>query len=174
MRSVKVLRAEAQEAAYRVDNPDAEVAPIPLAPNAPTEPSAPRAKPARVQSRRARAKRDRRVDIQGAAGYDKVMTKPEPVVADDGALKRAMGRAIAHGRIQAGFETQASFARAIDVRFQYMSRVEKGEENLTLETLAKMTGVMRIAMPDFLARVAEEMRNTTEPPKSRRGRPPAA
>lgn len=30
-----------------------------------------------------------------------------------------------------------------------MSRAEKGEENLTLETLVQMTGVLGIVMPDF-------------------------
>jgi transcriptional regulator with XRE-family HTH domain len=91
-------------------------------------------------------------------------------LSDETALKEAMGRAIAHARVDAGFPTQAAFSRAIDVRFQYMSRVEKGEENLTLETLAKMTGVLGIPMPEFLARVAEQMRQPSHPPAARRGR----
>jgi transcriptional regulator with XRE-family HTH domain len=93
---------------------------------------------------------------------------------DETALKQAMGRAIAHARVAAGFTSQAAFSRAIDVRFQYMSRVERGEENLTLETLAKMTGVLRVSMPDFLNSVAKELSNPSDPPKTRRGRPPAA
>lgn len=88
-------------------------------------------------------------------------------------MKQAIGRSIALARIAAGFATQAAFSRAIDVRFQYMSRVEKGEENLTLETLAKMTAVLGIAMPDFLGQVAQEMRNPTELPATKRGRRPA-
>lgn len=90
---------------------------------------------------------------------------------DEGALKQAMGRAFARARVEAGYATQASFSRAINVRFQYMSRVEKGEENLSLETLAKMTRALGISMPDFLARVAEEIRNPSELPPTRRGRP---
>ena len=70
-----------------------------------------------------------------------------------------MGRAITHARVNADVATQAEFSRAIDVRYQYMSRVEARKENLTLKTLAKMTGLLGIAIPDFLARVAQEMRN---------------
>jgi hypothetical protein len=76
-------------------------------------------------------------------------------ISDETALKQAMGRAIAHARVDAGFATQAAFSRAIDVR---------------LETLAKLTGVLGIAMPEFLARVAEQMRQPTPPPATRRGR----
>jgi len=111
-----------------------------------------------------------RVDIRPARSYNTVMDENRGTLSDETALKRAMGRAIAHARVDAGFPTQAAFSRAVEVRFQYMSRVEKGEENLTLETLAKMTGVLGMPMPEFLARVAEEMREPSHPPAARRGR----
>ena len=90
---------------------------------------------------------------------------------EERALKQAMGRAIARTRVEAGFATQAAFSRAIEVRFQYMSRVERGDENLSLETLAKMTRALGVSMPDFLARVAQEMLDPSAEPAPRRGRP---
>jgi transcriptional regulator with XRE-family HTH domain len=108
-----------------------------------------------------------------ASDYVVFMASGSAQSSEDVALKQAMGRAIAHARIAAGFPTQAAFARAMDVRFQYVSRVEKGEENLSLETLAKMTGILKLEMPRFLARVAEEMLVPSDPPPVRRGRPQA-
>ncbi|PDH66742.1 MAG: hypothetical protein CNE89_08620 [Sphingomonadaceae bacterium MED-G03] len=112
------------------------------------------------------------VDTMRRGGYHCVMQNQDggQSGAEDEALKAAIGRTIAHLRIAAGYGTQAAFSKALEVRFQYISRVEAGGENLSLETLAKMTSLLGVSMPDFLAQVADEMRNPTERPRSKRGR----
>lgn len=99
------------------------------------------------------------------------MTNDDAGRAAERELKEAMGRVIALARADAGIATQAALARAVDVRFQYISRVEAGEENLSLETLARITGAIGIGLPAFLERVAREIREPTALPPRRRGRP---
>ena len=113
------------------------------------------------------------VDTRRPSSYDGCMRSTGSAASDETALKQAMGRAIALARVKAGFPTQAAFSRAINVRFQYVSRVEKGDENLTLETLARMTAVLGVTMPEFLTNVADEMREPTRPPPPRPRRQPA-
>lgn len=86
-------------------------------------------------------------------------------------LKAAIGRTILSARIEAGLHSQAALARVIDVTTQYISRVEGGEENLTLETLVGIARGVGLSLPDFLLRVVEEIRNPSPPSRLRRGRP---
>ena len=67
------------------------------------------------------------------------------------AVNEAVGRAIREARKSQGY-TQEAFALAAGLDRSYMGAVERGEFNLTLETLLKVTGELGISASELLRR----------------------
>jgi transcriptional regulator with XRE-family HTH domain len=63
----------------------------------------------------------------------------------------AVGRAIRASRQAAGY-TQEAFAHAAGLDRSYMGAIERGEFNLTLETLLKVTAVLGMSASELLGR----------------------
>ena len=79
-------------------------------------------------------------------------------------LIRQVGRRIAELRHQAG-KTQEEMAEELGVGWRYLSKAERGLENLTLETLAKIAGALGVRARELLDEPAPDARVV------RRGRP---
>jgi transcriptional regulator with XRE-family HTH domain len=67
------------------------------------------------------------------------------------AVNEAVGRAIRDARKEHGY-TQEAFALAAGLDRSYMGAVERGEFNLTLETLLKIAGALGMLVSELLAR----------------------
>jgi transcriptional regulator with XRE-family HTH domain len=67
------------------------------------------------------------------------------------AVNEAVGRAIRDARKQQGY-TQEAFALAAGLDRSYMGAIERGEFNLTLETLLKVTAELGISASALLSR----------------------
>jgi transcriptional regulator with XRE-family HTH domain len=67
------------------------------------------------------------------------------------ATNEAIGRAIRDARKQAGY-TQEGFALAAGLDRSYMGAIERGEFNLTIETLLKITAEFGISASELLGR----------------------
>jgi transcriptional regulator with XRE-family HTH domain len=67
------------------------------------------------------------------------------------ATSEAAGRAIRDARKQQGY-TQEAFALAAGLDRSYMGAIERGEFNLTLETLLKITAELGITASEMLGR----------------------
>jgi len=63
-------------------------------------------------------------------------------------LKRSVGLRVAELRERSG-STVGELAHALDVGDRYVQRVEAGQENLTLESLAKLGRVLDIPVVEF-------------------------
>lgn len=84
-------------------------------------------------------------------------------------LKRLVGRRIAQLRRAKGL-TQEEVAELLDVGSRYVSRAERGNENLTLESLAKIANVLGVRVRGLLtppSKAATKVR-PGRPPKSKR------
>lgn len=82
---------------------------------------------------------------------------------DPDRLLRDVGRRLAELRAEKG-ATQESFAAEAGLSTRYVQRIEAGEENLTLRSLAILASVLRSPVATLL-----------EPPRTRgarKGRPP--
>lgn len=77
-------------------------------------------------------------------------------------LIRYVGKRIGELRRIAGW-TQQKVADRVGVTLRYVQRVEAGEENLTLESLARFANTLRVPL--------EELFVAPEPRKRRPGRP---
>jgi transcriptional regulator with XRE-family HTH domain len=66
------------------------------------------------------------------------------------AVNEAVGRAIREARKQRGY-SQEAFALAAGLDRSYMGAVERGEFNLTLETLLKIAGALGTSAAEMLA-----------------------
>lgn len=64
-------------------------------------------------------------------------------------LKKKIGRRIHELRRKAGF-TQEELAVELGVGWRYVSRAERGQENLTLETMAKIATVLGVRVKSLL------------------------
>ena len=64
-------------------------------------------------------------------------------------LKRRIGRNLANARKEQGM-TQEGFASAVETSIQWISRVERGEENLTITTLVKLSDALGLMVEDLL------------------------
>jgi transcriptional regulator with XRE-family HTH domain len=78
---------------------------------------------------------------------DKLKPMPPPKTA----TSEAVGRAIREARKQQGY-TQEAFASAAGLDRSYMGAIERGEFNLTLETLLKVTAALGISASELLRR----------------------
>ncbi|HYM53719.1 MAG TPA: helix-turn-helix transcriptional regulator [Solirubrobacteraceae bacterium] len=67
------------------------------------------------------------------------------------ASNEAVGRAIRAARKEQGY-TQEAFALAAGLDRSYMGAIERGEFNLTLETLLKVTAKLDISASELLGR----------------------
>jgi transcriptional regulator with XRE-family HTH domain len=74
-----------------------------------------------------------------------------PMPKQKTAVNEAVGRAIRDARKEHGY-TQEAFALAAGLDRSYMGAVERGEFNLTLETLLKIAGALGILVSELLAR----------------------
>lgn len=75
-----------------------------------------------------------------------------------------VGRRIAELRRKSG-KTQEELAEELGVGWRYVSRAERGRENLTLETLVKIATGLRVKTKDLLEEPAADVK------KIRPGRP---
>ncbi len=66
------------------------------------------------------------------------------------ALNEAVGRAIRQARKEQGY-TQEAFALTAGLDRSYMGAVERGEFNLTLETLLKVAGALGVSAAELLS-----------------------
>jgi transcriptional regulator with XRE-family HTH domain len=64
--------------------------------------------------------------------------------------REAVGHAIRDARTAQGY-TQEAFAAAAGLDRSYMGSIERGEFNLTLETLLKITGALGTSASELLA-----------------------
>jgi transcriptional regulator with XRE-family HTH domain len=67
------------------------------------------------------------------------------------AVNEALGRAIRDARKEQGY-TQEAFALAAGLDRSHMGSVERGEFNLTLETLLKVSGALGTSVSAILGR----------------------
>jgi transcriptional regulator with XRE-family HTH domain len=67
------------------------------------------------------------------------------------ATSEAVGQAIRDARKQQGY-TQEAFALAAGLDRSYMGAIERGEFNLTLETLLKITSELGVSASELLGR----------------------
>lgn len=67
------------------------------------------------------------------------------------ATNEAVGRAIRDARKEQGF-TQEAFAMAAGLDRSYMGAIERGEFNLTLQTLLKVTAKLELSASELLSR----------------------
>lgn len=74
-----------------------------------------------------------------------------------------VGRRVAELRVESNL-TQAELADRIDVSLKYLQRLESGQENLTLRSLANLANIFGVEVP-VLFRLPENV-------APRRGRPP--
>jgi transcriptional regulator with XRE-family HTH domain len=66
------------------------------------------------------------------------------------AVNEAVGRVIRQARKERGY-TQEAFAFAAGLDRSYMGAVERGEFNLTLETLLKVAGALGVSAAELLS-----------------------
>ena len=78
---------------------------------------------------------------------------------DPGRLQRDVGRRIAELRADRGL-TQERLAELADVTARYVQSVEGGNENLTLETIAKLANILKAPVISLF-----------EPPVTKKPRP---
>lgn len=64
-------------------------------------------------------------------------------------LKRQIGQKLASARKDQGM-TQEGFADLVGTSIQWISRVERGEENLTITTLVKLSDAVGLTVEDLL------------------------
>jgi transcriptional regulator with XRE-family HTH domain len=79
-------------------------------------------------------------------------------------LARNVGRRVAEVRLSQGL-TQQDFATLIRNSVQWISRIENGEENLTLATLVKLADALKLEVAELFRPPAPGAR------KAKRGRP---
>lgn len=80
-------------------------------------------------------------------------------------LAQQVGRKIAETRRQGGL-TQQDLATEVNTSVQWISRVENGEENLTLATMVKLANALGVSVQELFDPPA------SDPTEVRRGRPP--
>lgn len=80
-------------------------------------------------------------------------------------LAERVGRKIAETRRQGGL-TQQDLATEVNTAVQWISRVERGEENLTLATMVKLANALGVSVQELFDAPA------SDPAEVRRGRPP--
>lgn len=75
-----------------------------------------------------------------------------------------VGRRVLELRRSAGM-TQAAFAEAMAASVQYVSRIERGQENLTLHTMARIANILGVRTVDLFEAPTDSVSEV------RRGRP---
>ncbi|UJC79942.1 XRE family transcriptional regulator [Rhodococcus erythropolis] len=70
----------------------------------------------------------------------------------EGELQKVVGRNLRRYRQERGY-SQEAFAEVMGVHRTYMGGVERGERNLTLQTLERMAGILDV---DPLSLLAED------------------
>ena len=64
--------------------------------------------------------------------------------------------------------TQQALATTVRATVQWISRLENGEENLTLATMVKLTNALGMSVAELFEEPQEDL------PRAKRGRPPKA
>lgn len=84
-----------------------------------------------------------------------------------------VGRRVAELRLKRRL-TQETLAERAHVSSRYVQKIEAGEENLTIVTLAKMANALRVSVPDLFARgaAARGKKPPTSATKPDKRRPP--
>jgi transcriptional regulator with XRE-family HTH domain len=72
--------------------------------------------------------------------------------ADD--VLRDFGRRVAELRASRGL-TQERFSEDADITVQYLQRIEAGRENLTIRSLVRLAGLLRVSVTDLFAKPAQ-------------------
>ena len=72
-------------------------------------------------------------------------------------LQRKLGKAVRRLRKDLGF-SQESFADAVGMHRAHMGEIERGESNVTLETLARLAKQLRLPVSALLAEAEGEGR----------------
>ena len=80
-------------------------------------------------------------------------------------LKREVGRRISDLR-HARSWTQEELAERADLSTRYVQLIERGQQNLTIETLAKMARTLSVSVDELLRK--QRGRATRPPPKKAR------
>ena len=75
-------------------------------------------------------------------------------------LRRRVGARIAELRVARGW-TQEMLAEQIEVSPRYLQAMEGGQENLTLESLAKIGNVLRVRVAELFAETEARARPKT-------------
>jgi transcriptional regulator with XRE-family HTH domain len=85
-------------------------------------------------------------------------------------LKVVLGKRIRELRSKSGF-SQESFADYCGLHRTYMGGIERGEHNLTIETLMTVAKGLEIAMSDLLAGIEKQVGplKAASPPAKKRG-----
>lgn len=86
------------------------------------------------------------------------------VALDSEQLLEDVGRRIANMRVDRKL-TQAELAARAEVSIKYLQRVEAGQENLTLRSIAKFANLFGVGIVSFFTGPVDE--------RPSRGRPPA-
>jgi transcriptional regulator with XRE-family HTH domain len=81
-------------------------------------------------------------------------------------VARHVGRRVAELRQKSGL-TQQGLGSLVSASVQWISRIENGEENLTLGTLVKLANALQVRVADFFQAPQSNV-------KARRGRPEKA
>lgn len=76
----------------------------------------------------------------------------------------AFGRRVAEVRLERGW-TQEQLAERAEVSVRWVQHIEQGTQNLTIRSVAKLAGVLRVALPALF--------ESPQTPKRGRGRPRA-
>jgi transcriptional regulator with XRE-family HTH domain len=84
-------------------------------------------------------------------------TDPEHLIRD-------VGRRVAELRRDAGW-TQAELAATADVSLKYIQRIEAGDANLTLRSLAKIANTFSVSVPALLEKPSSRQAGPGRPPR---------
>ncbi len=71
------------------------------------------------------------------------------------------GRRVRALRSEQGY-SQESFAAACDIDRSYMGQIERGEKNVTLHTMLRLGGVLRVDLSELVAGLASKGASRTE------------
>ena len=89
---------------------------------------------------------------------------------DEGRVREDLGRRVAELRIGRSL-TQERFAEHhLHCTVQYLQRIERGSENLTIVTLVKIANALRVPLVDLFAAPASRERRPGRPRRSKQAR----
>ena len=81
-------------------------------------------------------------------------------------VQEVLGNRIREFRLKKGF-SQESFADHCDIHRTYMGGIERGERNLTIQTVLTIARGLEMSMSELLAGIEKQVENPRQSPKSR-------